>query len=128
MSEQLSGRNLEVAVAKALGYAVYENTDFAPQRQWGLRGPLGYAGVTTDMQARVYEDCAKKYLTDPVAFDTVLAAAEASDRCTYYDISVSVKGKFAKASIAPMLNFQEFRGATRQEAFLRAFVAWKGAA
>lgn len=57
----------------------------------------------------------------------LLAALEESDRCNYYELSVSVPGKFAKASIAPMPDYRGFWGRTRQEAMCRAFVAWKQA-
>jgi hypothetical protein len=64
------GRDLEIAVAKALGWTCTTHAD-----DWhNVMGPANEWGADGETVAEAWEQGAPKYLTDPIAFASVLAA------------------------------------------------------
>lgn len=121
MTEELSGRPLEVAVAKALGWTC--DSFYADWHD--VTGPnfeFGHSGETAD---EAWEKGAPAYLTDPVAFASVLAALDADQVRT--NILFTPHLGEAIASIIDTWNEVWDRGKTREEAMLKAFVKWKQA-
>lgn len=119
-TEPLSGRELEIAVAKALGWTCTTHADdwhnvMGPDNEWGADG---------ETVADAWEQGAPKYLTDPVAFDEAMKALDAGGDWTLTKEMgkyIALKWRGSRGIIAA-----EATGATYREAACRCLVAWKG--
>lgn len=124
MTEALSGRSLEIAVAKALGITVTTNPYGATLVQGKFNQPLHPFSAKTAKEA--YKRYAPHSLTDPVAFASVLAALEASGRYWHFGRRFTYWAAVSREDLDE--DWIRAEGDTYQEAMCRAVVAWKGQA
>jgi hypothetical protein len=120
MSEELSGRPLEIATARALGFR------FAGDPETLLLHLLDPDGdrVTSfyDNEVDLWAFEGLHYLTDGNAFASVLAALDAAE--VAWELEGPGRKKLAKAEIFAPGSGPACRGATYQEAMCRCFVNW----
>lgn len=126
---ELTGRELEIATAKALGWTAHAGWWGGARREgWAVNDPtfppkLRWHCYTTEQEA--WQSTTPRYLTDPVAFASVLAALDADQVRT--NILFTPHLGEAIASIIDTWNEVWDRGKTREEAMLKVFVKWKQA-
>lgn len=118
-ADVLSGRELEIAVAKALSWTA--DGDDSDRGLWRLyqhsgRIPGPYWWPSAE---EAWQKDSPHYLTDPVAFASVLVAITATQTKWTHG---STRSGHGFATIFPDTSAT---GDTYQEATLRAFVAWK---
>lgn len=128
MNEELSGRALEVAVAKALGMEIW-SIPAQPLSDGRMVYGVGFPGelcpgMRTFDGDRVWEHCAPKFLSNSNRFATVLDAI-----CTLgieWSLSTN-EGTYEMEMTGAPGHYGTFRTSKNsyQEAVCRAFVAWK---
>lgn len=131
MSE-LSGADLEVATAKALGWTAYvwnERTWLRNPSGAGRNGyyPLGDIMGYTGNEEFTWRECRPRYLSEPVLFASVLKALDKYDWKSHHQKKLGHHGRaFYSCTIyRDMLSAQTREGATFEEAVCRAVVAFK---